>query len=275
MAPNPAVTETNWSPNYSPGRPDGDPLGIVIHHWGIDGQSHDGVVRYLCQDRGASSTSAHYVVSADKTTQIVHDYDRAWHCRGNNSRTIGIECRPEASNADYEAIAALIAAIRVEWGWLPLSAHSDHIATSCPGRYTPWLGWLSDRADQINNGTAPRPNAEQRRADGLAVDGVWGRLTTLALQAYYGTPQDGIISSQSARNRQYAPAAGTGWEWVADPAGSTVITALQRHIATPADGIVGYNTARSLQTRLGTTPDGYIGYATVATLQTRLNDGTL
>lgn len=275
MAPNSAVTDTNWSPNYSEGRPLGDPLGIVIHHWGIDGQTHDGVVRYLSQDRGSSSTSAHYVASAGRVTQLVHDYDRAWHCAGNNARTIGIECRPEASNDDYETIAGLIAAIRAEWGWLPLSAHADHFPTACPGRYIPWLGWLSDRADQINNGTTPRPSISERRADGLAVDGVWGRLTTLALQAYYGTPQDGVISSQSARNSQYVPAAGTGWEWTPDPDGSTVIAALQRHIASDPDGIVGYDTARCLQTHLGVPADGYIGYATIAALQARLNAGTL
>ena len=264
MAVNSAVTDTNWSPNYSEGRPYGDPLGIVIHHWGVDGQTHDGVVRYLSQDRGASSTSAHYVVSAGRVTQLVHDYDRAWHCYGNNARTIGIECRPEASDDDYESVAQLVAAIRAEWGWLPLSAHSEWFATSCPGRYTPWLGWLSDRADAINNGSAPRPSAEERRADGLAVDGVWGRLTTLAMQSYYGTPADGIVSEQLAHNQIHYPAAGTGWEWVGDGDGSALIEALQVRLGVPADGYAGYDTARALQVRLGVPADGYVGMATAA-----------
>lgn len=34
MTVNSAVTDTQWCDNFDPGRPYGDPLGIVIHHWG-------------------------------------------------------------------------------------------------------------------------------------------------------------------------------------------------------------------------------------------------
>lgn len=273
MATNKAVTSTNWSPNFSPGRPDGDPLAIVIHHWGVDGQTHNGVVRFLSQDRGDTSTSAHYVASAGEVTQLVHDYDRAWHCKGNNSRTIGIECRPEASDDDYNTVAGLIAAIREEWGWLPLTPHSAHFPTACPGRYTEWLDWLSNKADA--NGTVQRPSDADRRSGGLAVDGFWGSFTTRALQEYFGVPQDGIISEQLAHNLPYYPAAGTGWEWIGDGDGSQLIGALQAHLGIQADGYAGYDTATSLQNRLGVTADGYVGMATVAALQTRLNEGNL
>ena len=74
---NAAVTDVQWSPNYSSGRPYGDVDSITIHHWGVDGQSHQNVVNYLCRDDGNSS--AHYVASAGRVTQLVHDYDRAWH----------------------------------------------------------------------------------------------------------------------------------------------------------------------------------------------------
>ena len=270
MTVNSAVTDTNWCNNFDPGRPYGDPLGIVIHHWGTDGQDHDAVASYLARDGG--NTSAHYVASAGRVTQLVHDYDRAWHCYGNNARTIGIECRPECDSGDFETVAQLIAAIRAEWGYLPLSGHQDHYATTCPGRWQARLDELDDRARAIQGGSAaptpPPPGV-------LAVDGWWGRETTRALQALLGTPVDGIISSQEQANRDYVPAAGTGWEWENDPDGSQAIAALQARLAVPADGIIGPKTITALQARLAVPADGYAGMATIAALQTHLIEGNL
>ena len=133
--------------NYSQGREGLEPDRIVIHHWGADGQSHDGVVDFFTRGPG-SGTSAHYVVSAGRITQICHDYDTAYHA-GNwqiNLRSIGIECRPEASEDDVRTVAELVRRIRSEWGPLPLSVHSDYYPTACPGRYHN----LIDRINQLS-----------------------------------------------------------------------------------------------------------------------------
>lgn len=149
MTLNSAVTETRWSPNYTPGR--AVPVrGIVIHHWGADGQDHDSVAGYLARANG--NTSAHYVASAGRVTQLVSDANTAWHCPGMNAGGIGIECRPECSDGDFETVAQLIAAIRAEWGYLPLSGHQDHYATACPGRWEARLEELDARALAIQNG---------------------------------------------------------------------------------------------------------------------------
>lgn len=133
--------------NYSQGREGLAPDRIVLHHWGADGQSHDGVVDFFTRGPG-SGTSAHYVVSAGRITQICHDYDTAYHA-GNwqiNLRSIGIECRPEASEDDVRTVAELVRRIRSEWGPLPLSVHSDYYPTACPGRYHD----LIDRINQLS-----------------------------------------------------------------------------------------------------------------------------
>ena len=89
-------------------------------------------------------------------------------------------------------------------------------------------------------------------APGVAEDGVWGPLTTSALQAYLGTPMDGIVSEQLAHNRVLYPAASdASWEWVGDGGGSQLI--------------------RALQARVGATVDGYVGMETVSKLQAALN----
>lgn len=132
--------------NFSRGREGLSPDRIVLHHWGADGQSHDGVVDFFTRGPG-SGTSAHYVVSAGRITQICHDYDTAYHA-GNwqiNLRSIGIECRPEASDEDVRTVAELVRRIRSEWGYLPLTVHSDYYPTACPGRYHD----LIDRINQL------------------------------------------------------------------------------------------------------------------------------
>lgn len=133
--------------NYTAGRAGLDPDRIIIHHWGKDGQSHDGVVNFFTLGAG-SGTSAHYVVSAGRITQICHDYDTAYHS-GNwivNLHSIGIECRPEASDGDIATVAELVRRIRSEWGPLPLTVHSDYSPTTCPGRYHQ----LIDRINQLS-----------------------------------------------------------------------------------------------------------------------------
>ena len=133
--------------NYCQGREGVSPDRIILHHWGADGQSHDGVVDFFTRGSG-SGTSAHYVVSAGRITQICHDYDTAYHA-GNwqiNLRSIGIECRPEASEDDVRTVAELVRRIRSEWGPLPLSVHSDYYPTACPGRYHD----LIDRINQLS-----------------------------------------------------------------------------------------------------------------------------
>lgn len=149
FVPNRAVTDIRQTPNYSPGRPYGRPDHIVIHHWGAFGQAHQDVVNYLTRWNG--NTSAHYVASAGRVTQLCSDFDRAWHAGASgNPRGIGIECRPEMSNGDFITVINLVIAIREEHGPLPLKGHRDHLPTQCPGLWYPRLGELSNRAQATN-----------------------------------------------------------------------------------------------------------------------------
>jgi len=107
--------------------------GIVIHHWGVFGQQHDDVVKFFVSGPGA--TSAHFVVSAGRIDCLVSPQDAAWHS-GNavgNATTIGIECRPEATDEDYATVAELVSFLRSQYGPLPLSPHRQWNATACPG----------------------------------------------------------------------------------------------------------------------------------------------
>ena len=115
--------------------------GIVIHHWGLPGQTHDGVVDFFVN--GPGTTSAHFVVSEGRINCLVSPLDAAWHCPGKNATHIGIECRPEATTGDYLTVAELVRWLREEYGPLPLSKHRDWYATACPGV------WDLNRIDQL------------------------------------------------------------------------------------------------------------------------------
>lgn len=109
--------------------------GITVHHWGADGQRFEDVRDWLCTNN--VPTSAHYVVQDGTVACIVAPENVAWHAgtpRGN-ARTIGIECRPEATDGDFATVAELIRELRATYGDLPLYKHSDWIPTACPGRW--------------------------------------------------------------------------------------------------------------------------------------------
>jgi N-acetylmuramoyl-L-alanine amidase len=124
--------------------------GILIHHWGEPGQTHDGVVDFFVN--GPGTTSAHFVVSGGRWTCLVSPLDAAWHCPGKNASHIGIECRPEASPQDYAALAALVAWLRSTYKRpLPLSRHRDWYPTACPGV------WDLNKIDALAKGVSVQP----------------------------------------------------------------------------------------------------------------------
>lgn len=111
---------------------------------------------------------------------------------------------------------------------------------------------------------------------GIAVDGLWGAGTTLALQKHFGTPADGIVSSQYAGNRGILKACTGGWQWVSKPQGSQLIAKIQKTLGVTADGIMGKQTVNALERHYGFTADGFLDYPsnTVKAMQRKLNAGT-
>lgn len=126
---------------------------IVIHHWGALGQTHDGVVNFFVN--GPGETSAHFVVSAGRVNCLVSPADAAWHSGSavGNATSIGIECRPEASDGDYATVAELVAWLRSTYGKdLPLFPHRYYQSTACPGV------WDLTRLDKLARKTVVETN---------------------------------------------------------------------------------------------------------------------
>lgn len=119
-----------------------------------------------------------------------------------------------------------------------------------PGPIT--MGKLREEARQ-REGAASRTNsrtAGRWHSDvfPLLVDGLWGSVTTKALQIRLSVPANGALTK-------------------------VTIQTMQTRLGVRADGDFGPITRKALQRHLGQVQDGYIGPVTVKALQARLNAG--
>ena len=103
----------------------------------------------------------------------------------------------------------------------------------------------------------------------LDVDGIGGTCTVRAMQRFFGTVQDGVISGQNKALNKYYPALkaveyGKG--------GSPCVKNLQRWVGTTQDGIIGEQTVKAWQKKLGVACDGIFGANSMRAWQEYLNE---
>lgn len=103
----------------------------------------------------------------------------------------------------------------------------------------------------------------------LNVDGIGGACTVRAMQRFFGTLQDGVLSGQNKNCAKYYPALkaveyGKG--------GSTCVKKLQSWLGITSDGVWGQNTSKALQKKLGVEADGIFGTNSMKAWQKYLNE---
>lgn len=96
---NSLVTRTEASPNFDEGRGDKTIDRIIIHI--ADVPTVQQVVNTFTN--AATKVSSHYLVGqAGEVVQFVSEADTAWHCKGSNQRSIGVEhIAVKRGGADY------------------------------------------------------------------------------------------------------------------------------------------------------------------------------
>lgn len=154
------------SPNYC-SRKGHNVQFIVVHWWGNPAHHRDGdpsgVIKHLSTPAGEKSVSAHAVVWPGGVTELIDPRYAAWHAKSVNRYSIGIECWPwdersprDLVNATLENLAQQIAHYYQLYPHLAdvrLHAHSEHVATECPGKhYRARLDSIRARALEIYQG---------------------------------------------------------------------------------------------------------------------------
>ena len=168
---------------------------IILHHWGATGQTFEGVCAWF--ENPSCQTSAHYVVEGGRVACLVNLSDTAYHAGvwGANLTSIGIECRPEMSDADLETVCELVAYLYKVYGELPIYGHKDFSPTACPGKYYSQLGYIHDRALELMQGDS-KPSADANEPSEWAKD-AWAKAHELGLMD--GTrPHDNVTREELA-----------------------------------------------------------------------------
>lgn len=197
---------------------------------------------------------------------------RIWHVatqKGNNYY-VGIEiCEDKNNDPVYfkNAIANAIETAREVseyYGWNASDWFGHYEANrkgfasnhSDPEPYFKKFGYsMSQFREDLNKALKGQVKpVEPVVKEGIKVDGYMGPETIKALQGYFGTIQDGKISTPSMMVRE-----------------------LQKGLGVAVDGILEPVTIKALQKHLGTTQDGIISKPSVMVraLQDRLNKGNL
>lgn len=136
------------------------------------------------------------------------------------------------------------------------------------GRPYHYLYRFGGHAAVVTPGTNYNPDSKWGK---LVLDGEWGVAVTQALQRYFNTPVDGIISGQDN------PASFAIWSVQHAHGGSQLVAKMQARMGITVDGYIGRQFIRRLQELLGTPVDGIISRNSkmVIALQKALNDGKL
>ena len=128
--------------------------------------------------------------------------------------------------------------------------------------------WIVEKIGaQVTTPTTPTPTTSTK----LPEDGVFNSASMKALQKLFGTSQDGCISGQTAKLKQYHKGFASGVIKYGTN-GSALVKAMQKYLKlSDPDGQLGPNTIKALQKKVGVTADGIWGPATSKAVQKWIN----
>lgn len=142
-------------------------------------------------------------------------------------------------------------------GWI---TYEDNIRGAC---LKCWSGKLNGSLS-----TATAPTAVATPDGKLTIDGIGGISTVKAMQKFFGTTVDGVISGQNQSLAKWYPAL-KSVKYA--KGGSPCIKNMQRWLGIKQDEIWGKGTSTALQKKIGVTADGIFGKGSMTAWQKYLN----
>lgn len=249
--------------NFTYGRSGRSLRKVTIHH--CAGVMSCESIGYLWQNP-SRECSSHYGIGNDgRIGQYVDESNTAWtdsnwdsNCSSVTIETSNCSCGGDWPVGDLalNSLIRLVADISIRNGlgyYTPgvnLTWHSMYSPTECPGNYLrSKMQYIADEANKIIGG---QPSSK------IVEDGLWGVETTRKAQQVFGTPVDGIVSKQVAWVGNQNPGLlSSTFEWLNSmQGGSLLIASIQRKVGVNADGYIGSDTISAMQRWLGTPVDG-------------------
>lgn len=237
---------------------------IARHHSATAEGNFDSFMRHWKDVRGWGTGGYHEIILRDGSVELCYDPNEITNgVAGLNSTVYNICMVGNGSftEAQEKAFDVRAKAAMKLFG-LPASAVKGHgefprSSTTCPGTD------MNAVRKRLANGTltTPKPSKPAQKPVStpakLVVDGYLGVLTIKALQRYFKTPVDGVLSKPSM-----------------------VVKAMQKMLGTAQDGYISEpysNMVAALQRRYSTVVDGKISKPSlvIKELQRRLNNGKL
>lgn len=135
--------------------------------------------------------------------------------------------------------------------------------------------WIVERIPEPAKVVTTTISVPKTTSSKLTVDGKGGKSTVKAMQKYFGTTVDGVITGQKKSNKKHYSAL-TSVTFGKN--GSTCIKKLQKWVGASADGVLGEGTAKKWQKKLASlgyykgTIDGKFGPSSMKAWQKFLND---
>lgn len=240
------------------------PRSITIHETDNEKVGANALAHARLQANGNPRLASWHIQVDDREAYVSIPYDEVAYAAGDgkgpgNMYSIHIEMCVNRDSDYQQTVANTVDIVRSLLKKYPsitkVVQHYEWSGKNCP-RYlrsgTKRISWTAFlQKVEMKNGSSIKLSPT------LVVDGYLGPLTIQALQRYFGTPVDGVISRPS-----------------------TLIHAMQKWLKTPQDGIISepYSTmVAALQRRYHTPVDGKISKPStvIKVLQRKLNEGKL
>lgn len=240
------------------------PRSITIHETDNEKIGANALAHARLQANGNPRLASWHIQVDDREAYLSIPYDEVAYAAGDgkgpgNMSSIHIEMCVNRDSNYNQTVANTVDIVQSLLKKYPsitkVMQHYEWNGKNCPrylrsgAKNMSWTAFLQ----KVESGDG----SSSKLSSTLVVDGYLGPLTIGALQRYFGTPVDGVISRPS-----------------------TLIRAMQKWLKTPQDGIISepYSTmVAALQRRYKTLVDGKISRPStvVKVLQRKLNEGNL
>lgn len=224
------------------------------------------VIQALCATKGVRTNKC--TLGTDETVAIMRN--KSNYSVGGNIKSKIIERR-----------TTMVSCVTVPSGFILIRQNGKtFIVGNCPQPYCTDATWKALKAKLVNGSTTiTTTTITTTKTSKLTVDGSFGSATIKRTQKLLGTTQDGVVSNQPSKYKQYLPAATSAWQFKSSgyKGGSSMVKKLQKLVGVKQTGYCDKNTVIALQKFLNKakfscgSADGYMGKKTVKAWQNYLN----